>query len=127
MRESLKIINIALNEVVDGPFKSTSLKVTPPDRDDLRNSMELTVDYFKFYCDGIKLHEDSFYISTETPKGELGVYLLTTNKNRPYRVKIRSPGYHHLQGLGSIVRKTLVSDLVTIIGSLDIVFGEIDR
>jgi NADH:ubiquinone oxidoreductase subunit D len=89
--------------------------------------MEALIAHFKLFSEGIHLPEENMYVSTETPKGELGVFMVTNDDFRPYRCKIRSPGYFHLQGLSEITRGLLLADLVTTIGSIDIVLGEIDR
>lgn len=89
--------------------------------------MEALISHFKLYTEGFNLYPSEFYTSTESPKGEFGVFLSTDGTNKPYRCKIRSPGYFHLQGLNKLLKNHMIADLVTIIGSLDIVFGEIDR
>lgn len=89
--------------------------------------MESLINHFKLYTEGFSLFGSELYASIESPKGEFGVYLVTDGSNKPYRCKIRSPGFFHLQGLGKLLKNHLIADLVTIIGSLDIVFGEIDR
>lgn len=93
----------------------------------MRKKMESLIEHFKYYAEGYSLKESNVYVATETPKGELGVFVVTDGQNFPYRVKIRSPGYYHLSGLETLTLGSLLSDLVTVIGSMDIVFGEIDR
>jgi NADH:ubiquinone oxidoreductase subunit D len=89
--------------------------------------MESLINHFKLFSEGFSLEENEVYAASETPKGELGVYLVTDDSNMAKRCKIRSPGYFHLQGLDHLIKNHTIADLVTIIGSLDIVFGEIDR
>lgn len=89
--------------------------------------MESLINHFKLYTEGFSLFGSELYANIESPKGEFGVYLVTDGSNKPYRCKIRPPGFFHLQGLAKLLRNHMIADLVTIIGSLDIVFGEIDR
>jgi NADH:ubiquinone oxidoreductase subunit D len=127
MRQSLSIINQALNLLEGGEFKTVDRKYSPPTRDETRQSMEYLIQHFKYYAEGYILQKNNFYVSTETPKGELGVYFISDGGNFPYRVKIRSPGFYHLAGLDELTGGYLLSDLVAVIGSMDLVFGEIDR
>jgi len=127
MRQSLFIINQTLNLLEDGEFKTSDRKYSPPSREETRQSMEYLIQHFKYYAEGYQLPPSNTYTATETPKGELGVYFVADGGNFPYRVKIRSPGYYHLSGLDSLTTGFLLSDLVTVIGSMDLVFGEIDR
>jgi len=127
MRQSLFIINQALNLLEDGEFKTSDRRYSPPTRDETRQSMEYLIQHFKYYAEGYALPKNNSYTSTETPKGELGVYFVSDGGNFPYRVKIRSPGYYHLSGLDCLTAGYLLSDLVTVVGSMDLVFGEIDR
>jgi NADH-quinone oxidoreductase subunit D len=128
MRQSLNIIFQCLNKVEPGSIKSLDYKLFPPARNEIKSSMEALIAHFKYYTDGFTVPATTFYTSTESPKGEFGVFLISDNSNRPYRVKVRAPGYFHLQALNAIVSgKLFLADLVTVIGSLDIVFGEIDR
>jgi NADH:ubiquinone oxidoreductase subunit D len=113
-------------------FSSSNIKIKDqkfisPSKAHVKRSMESLIDHFKLYSEGFSLQPGELYLSTESPKGEFGVYLVTDGSNRPYRCKIRSPGFFHLQGLGKLLRNHMIADLVTVIGSLDIVFGEIDR
>lgn len=127
MRQSLSIINQALNFLEGGEFKTSDRQYSPPTRDETRQSMEYLIQHFKYYAEGYALPKNNFYTATETPKGELGVYFISDGGNFPYRVKIRSPGYFHLSGLDCLTAGYLLSDLVTVVGSMDLVFGEIDR
>lgn len=128
MRQSLSLIFQCLNKISAGPIKSLDYKLFPPARPLLKTSMEALITHFKYFTDGFVVPASTFYTATESPKGEFGVFLVSDGSNKPYRVKVRAPGYFHLQALNSIVSgKLFLADLVTVIGSLDIVFGEIDR
>jgi NADH:ubiquinone oxidoreductase subunit D len=128
MRQSLNLIFQCLNKIEKGAIKSLDHKLFPPSRSELKSSMEALITHFKYYTDGFTVPATTFYTATESPKGEFGVFLVSDGSNRPYRLKVRAPGYFHLQALNSIVSgKLFLADLVTVIGSLDIVFGEIDR
>nr|QTI83211.1 NADH dehydrogenase subunit 7 [Minutocellus polymorphus] len=127
MRESLKIIEQCLNQIPSGIVKSSNKKITPPSRSELKQSMESLIHHFKLYTQGLILPTNETYTASEAPKGEFGVYLISNNTNRPYRCKIKAPGFNHLQALDFMSKGHLIADVVTIIGTQDIVFGEIDR
>jgi NADH dehydrogenase (ubiquinone) Fe-S protein 2 len=127
MRESLKIIQQCLNEIPLGPIKTDDHKITPPSREHLKQSMESLIHHFKLYTEGITVPAGETYTATEAPKGEFGVYLISNGTNRPYRCKIKAPGFGHLQALDFMAKGHMVADVVTIIGTQDIVFGEVDR
>lgn len=133
MRQSLEIINTCIfylekNYGVSGfDIKANDFKFVPPHKAFVKHTMEALINHFKLYTEGFNLHSSEMYVATESPKGEFGVFLNTDGSNRPYRCKIRSPGFFHLQGLNKLLNNHMIADLVTIIGSLDIVFGEIDR
>jgi len=129
MRQSLNILEQILNHLshVSGPIKTVNNKFVPPYRFELKKSMEAVIDHFKYYTEGYKLKKGETYIGTEAPKGEFGVYLISNGTERPYRCKIKAPGFNHLQSLNDMVYNHLIADVVTIIGTQDIVFGEIDR
>lgn len=127
MRESVKIIEQCLNQLPVGVIKLTDSKVTPPSRFLLKSSMESLIHHFKLYTEGLKIPKNETYIASEAPKGEFGVFLVSNNSNRPFRCKIKSPGFNHLQGLDFMSTNHLIADVVTIIGTQDIVFGEVDR
>lgn len=128
MRQSIYIINQVINNIVKGPIKSENTKISPPSRSILKSSMEAMIHHFKLYGEGIILKEGETYVATEAPKGEFGVYLVTSNDSPfPYRCKIKAPGFGHLQALNEMSTGHLIADVVTIIGTQDIVFGEIDR
>lgn len=127
MKESLKIIEQCINTIPTGIIKSDDNKITPPSRIEMKQSMESLIHHFKNYTQGIIIPYNETYVGTEAPKGEFGVYLLSNNTNRPYRCKIKAPGFAHLQALDFMSRGHMIADVVTIIGTQDIVFGEIDR
>jgi NADH dehydrogenase (ubiquinone) Fe-S protein 2 len=127
MRESVNIINQCLNLCEEGPIKSVNNKVSPPSRIELKKSMESLINHFKFYTEGYTLAPSETYMCTEAPKGEFGVYLITNASDKPFRCKIKAPGFCHLQSLNTMCKNHLIADVVTIIGTQDIVFGEIDR
>jgi len=127
MKQSLKIIEQCLNNMPNGIIKSSDKKLTPPSRTDVKQSMEALIHHFKIYTQGVVVPEGETYTGTEAPKGEFGVYIVSNNTNRPYRCKIKAPGFNHLQALNFMSKGHLIADVVTIIGTQDIVFGEVDR
>ncbi|MHA1599041.1 MAG: NADH-quinone oxidoreductase subunit D [Alphaproteobacteria bacterium] len=127
MRESVKIIQQCLEQMPAGPVKSTNHKVTPPPRADMKHSMESLIHHFKLYTEGFQVPAGETYTAVEAPKGEFGVYLISDGSSKPYRCKIRAPGFAHLQAMDFLSRGHMLADIVANIGSLDIVFGEIDR
>jgi NADH dehydrogenase (ubiquinone) Fe-S protein 2 len=127
MRQSVKIIYQCLNNMPGGDIKVRNNKITQPSRSLMKTSMESLIHHFKFYSEGFNVPSNEIYSAVEAPKGEFGVFLVTDGSNRPYRCKIRSPGLNHLQGLNLLVENSFIADLVTCIGTIDIVFGEIDR
>ena len=127
MKESLKIIEQCLNLMPLGYIKTNDFKISPPSRADMKQSMEALIHHFKMYTQGVSIPVNETYIGTEAPKGEFGVYLISDNTNRPYRCKIKAPGFNHLQALDFMSKGHLIADVVTIIGTQDIVFGEVDR
>ena len=127
MKESLKIMEQCLNEMPTGLIKSSDQKFTPPSRKDVKQSMESLIHHFKFYTQGFIVPHNEVYVASEAPKGEFGVFLVSNNTNRPYRCKIKAPGFAHLQALDFMSKGHLIADVVTIIGTQDIVFGEVDR
>ena len=127
MKESLKIIEQCINNIPFGLVKTNDNKITPPSRSDMKNSMESLIHHFKLYTQGVVIPANETYIANEAPKGEFGVFLVSNNTNRPYRCKIKAPGFNHLQALDFMSKGHMIADVVTIIGTQDIVFGEIDR
>jgi NADH-quinone oxidoreductase subunit D len=127
LRESLKIIQQCLNDMPAGPVKVDDRKIAPPPRGDMKFSMEALIHHFKLYTEGYHVPAGETYTVVEAPKGEFGVYLVSDGTNRPFRCKIRPPGFAHLQAMDFLTRGHMLADAVAVLGSLDIVFGEIDR
>lgn len=127
MRQSLVILEKAINLIEPGPIKTNDYKICAPSRSEMKNSMEAVIHHFKFFTEGIILPFGETYTATEAPKGEFGVYLVSNNTDKPYRCKIKAPGFGHLQALNEMAKGHMIADVVTIIGTQDIVFGEIDR
>lgn len=129
MKQSMHIIRQALDKLskTPGPVKLNDRKVTPPSRGEMKRSMEALIHHFKLYTEGYHVPAGETYTATESPKGELGVYLVADGTNRPYRCKIRPTGFSHLQAMDFMSKGHMLADAVAIIGSMDIVFGEIDR
>ncbi len=127
MRESVKIIRQVIENMPMGPAKSIDHKVTPPSRSDMKHSMEALIHHFKLYTEGFKVPAGETYTAVEAPKGEFGVYLISDGTNKPYRCKIRAPGFASLQATEFISKGHMLADIVANIGSVDVVFGEVDR
>ncbi|HNS44936.1 MAG TPA: NADH-quinone oxidoreductase subunit D [Alphaproteobacteria bacterium] len=127
MRQSLKMIQQCLKDMPEGPVKVNDYKVSPPPRAEMKESMEALIHHFKLFTEGYHVPAGETYTAVEAPKGEFGVYLVSDGSNRPYRCHIRAPGFTHLQGLDFMSKGHMLADVVANIGSLDIVFGEIDR
>ena len=129
MKQSVHIMKQAIAKLREtpGPVMSTDGKVTPPRREKMKGSMEALIHHFKLYTEGFHVPAGEVYAAVEAPKGEFGVYLVSDGTNKPYRCKIRAPGFPHLQAMDWINRGHLLADVSAILGSLDIVFGEIDR
>ena len=127
MRQSLKIIKQVLEQITEGDFIINDSRLRPPNRPEMKQSMESLINHFKIFTEGIRVPEGEVYSTVEAPKGEFGVYLISDGTNKPYRCKIRAPGFAHLQGLDFMTKGHMLADLVACIATLDIVFGEIDR
>jgi NADH dehydrogenase (ubiquinone) Fe-S protein 2 len=127
MRQSLRLILEALNKMPLGPVKTDNTKVVTPSKTYMKNSMESLIHHFKLYTEGYTVMPGETYTVIEAPKGEYGVHLVSNGSNKPYRCKIRAPGFYHLQGLDLMSKGHMLADVVTIIGTQDIVFGEVDR
>ncbi len=129
MRQSILIMKQAIEKIraTPGPVMTADGKVGPPRRAEMKGSMEALIHHFKLYTEGFHVPAGEVYAAVEAPKGEFGVYLVSDGKNRPYRCKIRAPGYPHLQAMDWLSRGHLLADISAIIGSIDVVFGEIDR
>jgi NADH dehydrogenase I D subunit len=127
MRESLKIIKQAIDKIPFGLIKIDDFKLVPPLKETIKFSMESIIHHFKYYSEGFTVPKGTIYIAIEAPKGETGVFLSSIGENKAYRCHIKAPGFINLHGLNYITTGHLIADLVTIIGTLDIVFGEVDR
>ncbi|KAI8775187.1 NADH-ubiquinone oxidoreductase 49 kDa subunit-like [Biomphalaria glabrata] len=127
MRQSLRIILQCMNKMPQGEIKTDDNKVTPPRRAEMKDSMESLIHHFKLFTEGFQVPPGTTYSAVEAPKGEFGVYLISDGTNKPYRCKIKAPGFAHLAALDKLSKKHMLADVVAIIGTLDIVFGEVDR
>ncbi|HKT20399.1 MAG TPA: NADH-quinone oxidoreductase subunit D [Stellaceae bacterium] len=127
MRESVRIMRQCLEKMPAGPVMIDDYKIAPPPRAEMKRSMEALIHFFKLYTEGYHVPAGETYTAVEAPKGEFGVYLVSDGSNRPYRCKIRAPSFAFLQAIDEMSRGHMLADVVAIIGSLDIVFGEIDR
>ncbi len=127
MRESVKIMRQCIEKMPKGPVSSTDGKIVPPKRGEMKRTMEALIHHFKLYTEGYKVPEGEVYAAVEAPKGEFGVYLVADGTNKPYRCKIKAPGFAHLQAMDYLCRGHMLADVAAILGSLDIVFGEVDR
>ena len=131
MRQSTLIMKQCVERLLGkerrGPVSATTNKIVPPTRPQMKRSMESLIHHFKLYTEGYKVPEGEVYAAVEAPKGEFGVYLVSDGTNRPYRCKLRAPGFAHLQAMDFMCRGHMLADVSAILGSLDIVFGEVDR
>ncbi|VBB68588.1 NADH-ubiquinone oxidoreductase chain D [invertebrate metagenome] len=127
MRQSVHLIKQCLNKIPTGVVQVENLKIVPPNRGEMKHSMEAMIHHFKLFSEGFHVPAGEIYVATEAPKGEFGVYLVADGTNRPYRCAIRSPGYAHLAATDMLARGHMLADVTAIVGSLDVVFGEIDR
>ena len=127
MRESVKIIKDCIKNLPTGPVKSIDGKITPPKKEELKNSMEALIHHFKLFSEGFRVNKGEIYTAVEAPKGEFGVYLISDGTNKPYKCKIRAPGFSHLQAMDYLLKGNMLADVPAVLGSLDIVFGEVDR
>ncbi len=127
MRQSIRIIMQCINDMPNGMVFTNDRKLNAPSRSQMKQSMESLIHHFKLYTEGFTVPAGETYTAVEAPKGEFGVYLVSNGTNRPYRCKIRAPGFAHLQGLDMMSKNHMLADVVTIIGTQDIVFGEVDR
>ena len=131
MRESVKImkqcVGMLNSPAGQGPISSSDGKIVPPKRAEMKRSMEALIHHFKLYTEGYKVPEGEVYAAVEAPKGEFGVYLVSDGSNKPYRCKLRAPGFAHLQAMDFMCRGHMLADVSAVLGSLDIVFGEVDR
>ncbi|CAH1405279.1 unnamed protein product [Nezara viridula] len=127
MRQSLKIIEQCLNKMPEGEVKTDDNKICTPSRQEMKSSMEALIHHFKLFSQGYQVPPGCTYTAIEAPKGEFGIYLISDGSSKPYRCKIKAPGFAHLAALEKLGKGSLLADIVAIIGTLDIVFGEVDR
>jgi len=127
MKESLEIIKQCLSMMPKGAIKSEDGKITPPPKKEIKESMEALIHHFKLFTEGYRVEKDEIYTAVEAPKGEFGVYLISDGTNKPYKCKIRAPGFSHLQAMDYLIKGHMLADVPAVLGSLDVVFGEIDR
>ncbi|WP_375705107.1 NADH-quinone oxidoreductase subunit D [Bartonella sp. AA86SXKL] len=131
MRQSAKIMRQCVERLLstekNGPVSSLDRKIVPPTRSEMKSSMEALIHHFKLYTEGFHTPPGEVYVAVEAPKGEFGVYLVSDGTNKPYRVKLRAPGFAHLQAMDFLTRGHMLADATAILGSIDIVFGEVDR
>ena len=127
VRQSARIMKQCLQDMPEGPIASFDRKVSPPKRGEMKRSMEALIHHFILYTEGFHVPAGEVYVATESPKGEFGVYLVSDGTNKPYRCKIRAPGFAHLSAMDFLCRGHMLADVSAILGSLDIVFGEVDR
>lgn len=127
LRQSNRIIAQCLKQMPRGPVKIENFKTSSPYRQEMKEGMESLIHHFKLFSEGFEAPPGEVYVATESPKGEFGVYIISHGGNKPYRVKIRAAGFNHLQSLKTILKGHMLADVTTIVGTIDIVFGEIDR
>ncbi len=127
MRQSLRIMKQCVDEMPGGPVRTQDNKIAPPSRGEMKQSMEALIHHFKLYTEGYHVPAGETYTAVEAPKGEFGVYVVADGTNKPYRCKIRAPGFAFLQATDFLSKGHMLADMVAIVGSMDIVFGEIDR
>jgi len=127
MYQSLRIIKQAIKKMPNGPIKSQDPKINPPKRGEMKHSMEALINHFKLFTEGYHVPKGEIYMPVEAPKGEFGVYLYSDGTNKPYRCRIKAPGFAHLQAMDFMAKGHLMADVVAIIATMDIVFGEVDR
>jgi len=127
MRESLRIVRQILDRMPNGPYRVMDKKVTPPPRGRIDQSMEALIHHFKIFTEGFKVPEGEVYVAIESPRGELGCYLVSDGSAKPYRLHIRGPSFVNLQSLPTMLRGGLIADAVAVISSVDPVMGEVDR
>jgi len=127
MRESIKIIKQCLEKMPKGAIMTLDPKIAPPKRGEMKHSMESLINHFKLFTEGYHVPKGEAYGCVEAPKGEFGVYIISNGGNKPHRCRVRAPGFAHLQALDFMVKGHMLADVVTVISTQDIVFGEVDR
>jgi NADH-quinone oxidoreductase subunit D len=127
MYESVKIVTQACAQINPGPIKTLDRKVSPPPREEMKRSMEALIHHFKLYTEGYHVPAGEYYAAVEAPKGEFGVFIVSDGTNKPYRCRLRAPGFLHLQAMDFMTKGHMLADVPAVLGSMDIVFGEVDR
>ncbi len=127
MKESVKIIKQCIDRMPKGPIKSIDNKISPPSKKEIKESMEALIHHFKLFTEGYRVDKDEIYTAVEAPKGEFGIYIVSDGSSKPYKCKIRAPGFSHLQAMDYLIKGHMLADVPAILGSMDIVFGEVDR
>ena len=127
MRESTQIIKQCLKLMPNGPIKTNDGKISPPSKKEMKESMEALIHHFKLFTEGFRVDKDEIYTAVEAPKGEFGIYLISDGSSKPYKCKIRAPGFSHLQAMDYLIKGHMLADVPAVLGSMDIVFGEVDR
>ncbi len=127
MKESIKIIKQCIDRMPKGPIKSIDNKISPPSKKEIKESMEALIHHFKLFTEGYRVDKDEIYTAVEAPKGEFGIYIVSDGSSKPYKCKIRAPGFSHLQAMDYLIKGHMLADVPAILGSMDIVFGEVDR
>ena len=127
MRQSNEIIKKCIEKMPLGPVKNIDGKITPPSKENLKRSMEAVIHHFKLFSEGFRVPKGEIYTAVEAPKGEFGVYLISDGSSKPYKCKIRAPGFSHLQAMDYLMKGHMLADVPAVLGSLDLVFGEVDR
>jgi NADH-quinone oxidoreductase subunit D len=127
MEQSLRIVNQALEGIPPGPYRVQDTKIAPPPKWQITGSMEALIHHFKLYTEGYRPPAGEVFVRTESPKGELGFYMVSDGTAKPYRMHVRAPSFANLEALPLMIEGSLLSDVVAAIGSIDIVLGEVDR
>ena len=127
MRQSIRLIKQCIEKMPQGPVTTDDSRVAPPKRSEMKHSMEALINHFKLYTEGYRVPAGETYAAVEAPKGEFGVYIISDGSSKPHRCRVRAPGFAHLQGLEFMVKGHMLADVVTVISTQDIVFGEVDR
>ena len=127
MRQSIRIIEQCVRQMPAGRHASVDRKVVPPQRGEMKRSMEALIHHFKLYTEGFHVPAGEVYVATESPKGEFGIFMVADGTNKPYRCHIRATGFSHLQAMDFLCKGHMLADAPAVLGSLDIVFGEVDR
>ena len=116
-----------LQDMPIGPIKTIDRKISPPPKSEIKQSMEALIHHFKLFTEGYRVDAGEIYTAVEAPKGEFGVYLISDGSNKPYKCKIRAPSFSHLQAMDYLIKGHMLADVPAVLGSLDVVFGEVDR